>query len=628
MKTFTKLTITLALLFFVGKTFAQVGINASGAAPSANAMLDVSSTTKGALLPRMTTAQRTTLAATATAGLTVFDTDTQSYWFFKSPGGWAELAAGGASPWSISGTTIYNTNTGNVGIGTSTTQAKLNIQSSRSDPAIPSSSSLGGLLRIGISANEGIDFGKAINPPFSSWMQAGFNGTQVDPISLNPLGGNVGIGILNPTNKLHIANNANSIITNEITAGTEASLELKTTNGIFDFLELRKWASAAGGSIGTIPLAGLSTITTGMHSTGGLLIGTKPAQPLYFTTDNIERMRISESGNVGIGTVAPTGKLMIESAGATSSTSSSIDPQIRLKLTNDFNYGWTRFENSNGTRHFSQRYDLLSVSSNLNSYSLYYGSDQLFNVRGDGKFGLNVNAPSDLLHLSPISNTGDVYARISSTSGLTGLRLQNLAGDWTMYSNEFSKLFLGYSTNNFVSTAEVITMEPTATEYNFKPSTTNQVYLGTSANRWREIWSVNNLNTSSDRRLKKNITDLNYGLDEVMKLKAVSYNWKNNLDSKLHLGFIAQDVDKIIPEIVSKSSLSDLEFEKLQQKGELPTDTYGMEYTGLIPVLVKAMQEQQRIIESKSQQISQLEARLTAIEASLNPKPSQIYSGK
>jgi Protein of unknown function (DUF1566) len=85
----------------------------------------------------------------------------------------------------------------NVGIGTATPAAKLNIIGAGSSPAIPGATSTG-IFRIGISPNEGIDFGKLPSSPFSAWMQAGYNASSTDPISLQPLGGNVGIGIISP----------------------------------------------------------------------------------------------------------------------------------------------------------------------------------------------------------------------------------------------------------------------------------------------------------------------------------------------------------------------------------------------------------------------------------------------
>ncbi len=68
---------------------AQVGINTDNSDPDASAMLDISSTDKGMLIPRMTSAQRTTINNPA-LGLLVFDTDTESFWFHQTVG-WQEL---------------------------------------------------------------------------------------------------------------------------------------------------------------------------------------------------------------------------------------------------------------------------------------------------------------------------------------------------------------------------------------------------------------------------------------------------------------------------------------------------------------------------------------------------------
>lgn len=70
----------------------NVGINASGSNPDASAMLDVVSTTKGMLIPRMTTAQRNAIVSPAT-GLLVFDSSVGSFWFYNGSA-WSELIAG------------------------------------------------------------------------------------------------------------------------------------------------------------------------------------------------------------------------------------------------------------------------------------------------------------------------------------------------------------------------------------------------------------------------------------------------------------------------------------------------------------------------------------------------------
>jgi hypothetical protein len=92
----------------------------------------------------------------------------------------------------------------NVGVGTTTPVTKFNIVGNRSNPAIPGSAT-GALLRLGTLSNlEGIDFGKMGSTPFSGWVQAGYNGITADPLSLQPLGGNLGIGTTSPTEKLDV----------------------------------------------------------------------------------------------------------------------------------------------------------------------------------------------------------------------------------------------------------------------------------------------------------------------------------------------------------------------------------------------------------------------------------------
>jgi uncharacterized protein (TIGR02145 family) len=85
----------------------------------------------------------------------------------------------------------------NVGIGTTTPAAKLNVEGVPSNPSIPGTTSTG-IFRMGVSNQEGIDFGKQNVSPFSAWMQAGFNGIAADPLAIQPLGGSVGMGTVAP----------------------------------------------------------------------------------------------------------------------------------------------------------------------------------------------------------------------------------------------------------------------------------------------------------------------------------------------------------------------------------------------------------------------------------------------
>ncbi|MBT8286942.1 MAG: tail fiber domain-containing protein [Bacteroidia bacterium] len=115
---------------------------------------------------------------------------------------------------------------------------------------------------------------------------------------------------------------------------------------------------------------------------------------------------------------------------------------------------------------------------------------------------------------------------------------------------------------------------------------------------------------SSDKRLKKDITELSYGLKEILLLKPKSYNWKNRTNTLRSLGLIAQDVQAIIDEIV--------------REGEDADKTLSLNYTGLIPVLVKALQEQQAIIDGQNKKIDHLSSHLALKQDELNGLNSRV----
>lgn len=128
----------LLLLFILCPAFLwaqSVAINTDGSAPDNNAILDIKSSTKGLLIPRLTTLQRTSIAGPV-VGLTVYDIDTYNYWVYRGDvnGGWVEFLSHLDKHWDRTGTHIYTTNPGNVGIGTNSPTEKLTINAT--DPAI------------------------------------------------------------------------------------------------------------------------------------------------------------------------------------------------------------------------------------------------------------------------------------------------------------------------------------------------------------------------------------------------------------------------------------------------------------------------------------------------------------
>lgn len=119
--------------------------------------------------------------------------------------------------------------------------------------------------------------------------------------------------------------------------------------------------------------------------------------------------------------------------------------------------------------------------------------------------------------------------------------------------------------------------------------------------------------TPSDEKLKKNVKPLNKGLDVIMALEPKAYDMKvDEFKGKLNLaegpqvGMIAQAVEKIMPELITKVNIPG--HESLDEKGNVvkteAVDYKSLNYVGLIPVLVKAIQEQEAKIEALERKLA------------------------
>lgn len=125
---------------------------------------------------------------------------------------------------------------------------------------------------------------------------------------------NVGIGTVTPAEKLHVFNSGVATVLAETNAANQyAGFDAKTTGGINDKLLLRKYMPGAGGSIAGVNLDNLSLAVTGAQA-GPLMVGVITANPLYFTTSNTERMRVTAGGDIGMGTGIPEYSLHIARA--------------------------------------------------------------------------------------------------------------------------------------------------------------------------------------------------------------------------------------------------------------------------------------------------------------------------
>jgi hypothetical protein len=120
-----------------------------------------------------------------------------------------------------------------------------------------------------------------------------------------------------------------------------------------------------------------------------------------------------------------------------------------------------------------------------------------------------------------------------------------------------------------------------------------------------QIFATNATIATSDIKFKENITPLNKGLEIVNKLKPVTFNFisntENNFSEYEEVGFIAQDVDRALStETFAKSIVKSADDSD-------PNSTMGLASQNLIPLLVKAIQEQQALIKALEQRIINLE---------------------
>ncbi len=133
------------------------------------------------------------------------------------------------------------------------------------------------------------------------------------------------------------------------------------------------------------------------------------------------------------------------------------------------------------------------------------------------------------------------------------------------------------------------------------PLVDNNRSLGLSNRRFTAVWAVDGTINTSDAREKTNVHNLQYGLKELMQLRPVSFNWIARPETGTKLGLIAQEVETILPEVVAN-----LQRTPALNTENVNTDRLGMYYSDLIPVLIKAIQEQEVKIEQLQYELEEL----------------------
>jgi hypothetical protein len=351
---------------------------------------------------------------------------------------------------------------------------------------------------------------------------------------------------------------------------------------------------------------------------------------MNFFTAGSERMRIDSSGRILIGTTSSSGSsVRLEAHDATNpiiqvkDTTSNIicgiqagNAEAVIRCPQDsplvFNVGASETErmriNSSGQLGIActDQSNLLTVDAN----SASSGTDSI-SVRNRGvssanhtaglRFQFNSAVPSAIRsRLTNTSNGEGTLSFFTSSDGTAG----NLSEKMTIISG--GDVCIGKTTNDINtqgfhvigagtysgSVYSGITSAVSSSTYHLR-DTTNNTWKFYVTNAGVINATSTSITSLSDERLKKNIVDLETGLEEVMSLKPRRFDWKKGEGSnaKNVAGFIAQEVETVLPDLIDDFMHDDLDDAKSVKMGDM------------IPTLVKAIQEQQ-------EQIDELKAKL------------------
>jgi len=363
---------------------------------------------------------------------------------------------------------------------------------------------------------------------------------------------NVGIGTTSPAYRLDVSGQA------RVSSGSLASAAILTST------------STGGTAIniqnsGTVNclLGGYNSITGSGNATDIMLSANQGA--LAFGTNGVtERMRISSAGNVGIGTTSP-------------------QSQFHISRSSPGAYNAAIIENASATGYAQLLY---YINGGTNGIATVAYAPGIFFTLGPSSNDTTtpiVFQNNNATERMRIDTSGNVLVG-TTTSGVAngGFQVQ-IAG------NGAGKPAVA-SSGATAAAGDVTWMvySTTAAQYQFYVN-----YAGTVFARSTSITGL------SDASEKENIKDLETGIDTVMALKPRRFDWKNG-SVKNVAGFIAQEVETVLPDLVEEYKIDDENLKK------------GLKMGDMIPTLVKAIQEQQALITTLQTQVAELKQKVGA----------------
>jgi len=569
-----KTTLLLIAIIFGTMVTAQVAINTDGSNPNASAILDINSDTAGILIPRMTKLQRDAISTPA-AGLMIYQTDDVTGFYYYNGTDWNVI---GSEAFSIDDLSDGKTSFTNIFLG--------NAAGANDDKLFNKNVALGDSA---MNSNITGSRNTALGYRTLRYNIAGACNIAIGNCALlnNNSNNNTGVGFKslysNTSGESNTATGYGSLISNSTGNNNVAY-------GSFALSDLNSgsYNVAIGSSTDRYNKSGSNNTIIGFYAgrgsyniskSGNVFLGYKAGysetgdNKLYIENSDdtmpliygeFDNNILTVHGKLGIGTKSPAVQLQVINGSDASLTDGGY---FITGLTTSQNI--VIDENEIMARNNGD-ISAIHLQRDGGAFNLHYSNPESkqFVVASSGKTGIGENSPDSKLH-------------INTVSGENGLRVR-IEGNTKLKVASNGSVVVGY---NATSPTFALQLQNSAVDS-----------LGRAiAYSWT---------TYSDGRLKTEQKELTYGLNVVMQLQPKSYNHHSSetledgtftmtgSQTTHTFGFIAQELNQIIPEAVYVP--------KDESK-----NLWAIDYEKLIPVLTKAIQEQQSQIEAQQKALTE-----------------------